>query len=64
MVYMARNSDNDLARKKYGLKPENISVNPGVLCVNMKNWRKHNCTKRILSAQQPFMKFIIPAFGS
>lgn len=46
---MARNSDNDLARKKYGLKPENISVNPGVLCINMKNWRKHNCTKRILS---------------
>ena len=49
VVIMARNSDNDRIRKKYGLRPEDISVNPGVMCINMKNWKKHRCTERLLS---------------
>lgn len=48
-VLMARNSDNDIIRKKYGLKTEDVSVNPGVMCINMKNWKKHKCTERLLS---------------
>lgn len=47
-VIMARNSENDMARIKYGIKAESVTVNPGVMCINCKNWKTSECTARFV----------------